>query len=166
VAAAGVGSATQPVPCTFPVPSLYLPCTFPVGSATPPVPRNRLLSSSAPRPSPRLQIESARRITDTKEAALRAAELYELLNDTMLPSSFDLSQTNQSLDRSCAEFRSRLIEPAFTSFLGTPHCATMLRRLSTRLAEAPHTGRAMPLPLVCGAHFCLTRVIEENVVGL
>lgn len=37
-----------------------------------------------------LRITDVLRITEAREAAARAAELYELLNDAMVPSSFDV----------------------------------------------------------------------------
>lgn len=69
------------------------------------------------------------RIEDVHEQEGAAAELFELINDTSLPSSFDAGVVMNELAVSAAAFREGLLECAFPDFLATPRCSQLMARL-------------------------------------
>ena len=79
-------------------------------------------------------------------------ELYELLNNTVVSSGFDMPELYESLAAIADECRNA-IEGPFVAFLGTPRCSQLFKRLreAKSYLKGPHLkGPRLPLTDVKG----------------
>ena len=90
-----------------------------------------------------MRISEVRRMKDEGERKAAAAELYEILNDTSLSSSFDGSLVERELEVAASAFCAGLLHPAFTSILATPRGSKLIANIARYHEHGPSHGMGL-----------------------